>query len=98
MNAIDFSCNLLRAIYKSKLSESELRVTFCVAAGLHSKESITSFLYECSPSSATAILHRLRGRGILTRTPRTADSYKLTEYGRMIIANILSFMPQQLKK
>ena len=98
MNAINFSCYLMKSIHSSKLSAAELRIIFCVAAGLHNKQSIASFLYEHSPSCATSMINRLEERGFIASMPHTDDSFKLTEYGKAIVHSTLSFLPKELKK
>lgn len=93
MNAIDFCCNFLKSIDKIDLSAPELRILFCVAAGLNEKNAILSFMPRDSGSSITLILRRLHKQGYLAPMARRNHGYKLTDAGKLRIAHILKFLP-----
>lgn len=91
MKAIDFACNLLKTMSESTLSMSNERVLFCIAAGLHYKEDISSFMG--NSSAVAAGLKRLEGQQYVVLQNKQSEYYSLTEEGRRHITHLLRFLP-----
>ncbi|MDO5473170.1 MAG: hypothetical protein Q4F35_07530 [Akkermansia sp.] len=91
MKAIDFACNLLKTLSESNLSTTNERVLFCVAAGLHHKEDICTFIGNSSAVSVS--LKRLANHGFVVLQNKVTEYYSLTDEGRSHIAHLLRFLP-----
>ena len=93
MKAIDFSCNLLKTLGESKLSNAEARLLFCVAAGLHYKSEIESYLQPYSSGACFTTLNRLVEQGLVNSIGSEEPVYTLSAKGRELVAHLLRFLP-----
>lgn len=94
MKAIDFACNLLKTLNESDLSLASIRVLFCLGAGLHYKDDLTSFLTNSQNSgNISTTLKRLEQHKLVKLVSPDTDYYSLTESGKEIIRKLLRFLP-----
>ena len=94
MKAIDFACNLLKTLHESELSPASIRVLFCLGAGLHYKDDITSFISNSKNSgNISTILKRLEQHKLVKLISADTDYYSLSEKGKAVIRNLLRFLP-----
>ena len=93
MKAIDFSCNLLKTLGESKLSNAEARMLFSVAAGLHYKSEIESYLRPNSSGACFTTLKRLVEDGLVSCIGDKDPIYTLSAKGRVLVAHLLRFLP-----
>ncbi|MDO5471216.1 MAG: hypothetical protein Q4F38_07925 [Akkermansia sp.] len=93
MRAIDFSCNLLKTLNECELSSSEIRILFCVAAGLQYKDDIARFLETGSVSACICTMKRLSDRGLIHGMGPGNECHVLTHDGRALIKHLLRFLP-----
>ncbi|MBQ8480120.1 MAG: hypothetical protein IJ503_07020 [Akkermansia sp.] len=94
MKAIDFACNLLKTLHESELSPASIRVLFCLGAGLHYKDDITSFLSNSQNSgNISTILKRLEQHKLVKLISSDTDYYSLSEKGKDAIRKLLRFLP-----
>ncbi len=93
MKAIDFSCNILKMVGKSKLSPAGARVIFCIAAGLRHRQDIDNYLDTGSSNGSFNTLRHLEAQGYIQELPPYSNHYKLTPQGRELVARLLSFLP-----
>ena len=95
MKAIDFSCNLLKTVGESSLSPAGARVLFCIAAGLHHRRDIDSFLSPGGSNGSCNTLRHLIGQNLIQEQRSHSDAYNLTPEGRELVAHLLRFLPHQ---
>ncbi len=94
MKAIDFACNLLKTLSECELSTADIRVLFCIAAGLHYKEEMCGFLTDgVNTGHISSTLKRLETRRLVHNLDRKTELFKLTDKGKEIISNLLRFLP-----
>lgn len=95
MKAIDFSCNLLKNVGESPLSPAGARVLFCIAAGLHHRQDIDSFLFPGGSNGSWNTLRHLISQDFIQEQRSNADAYYLTPAGKELITHLLRFLPHQ---
>ncbi len=94
MKAIDFACNLLKAMGECQLSTACVRVLLCIAAGLNYKEDINRFLNNgCALGNVSNTLKRLESQKLILLKNRDTELYLLTAEGKETIAKLLNFLP-----
>ncbi len=96
MKAIDFACNLLKTLGESELSDANARLLFCLAAGLHYKEDMNTFLNNgCNNGNIGNSLRRLEQQKLIHLQNRETDYYVLTNDGKQLVAHLLRFLPHR---